>query len=153
MGRAFACNGEPWRVLEQRKCRFVANCLRKISLAYRGDVRGGRWHEGCHGYDWKILPSVRTAEMKRMKNLRQRAEEAPVFRRGYSLCLQSLPLLFLADPILSSTLQLLFQEVCPKYQRLSPARRGAVRLCPAHPSITPYPLGWKHGLGCALSRL
>lgn len=40
-GRALAYNGELWRALEQSKCVSLANCLRKMSLVYRGDQREG----------------------------------------------------------------------------------------------------------------
>lgn len=46
-GRALAYCGELRRALEQSKCVSPANSLRKMSLVYRGDRRGGQ--QRSHG--------------------------------------------------------------------------------------------------------
>lgn len=80
--------------------------------------------------------------MKEMEDLTQSTEEASVLRWGYSLCLQLLPLLFLADPDFYSTLQLFSQEISPNYSLPSTARSCGILYAPSWPYVhhNHYPL-------------
>lgn len=72
--------------------------------------------------------------MKEMEDLTQSTEEASVLRWGYSLCLQPLPLLFLADPDFCSTRSSSLRK--SPLTTVPHQQPGAVASCITHPGHT-----------------